>query len=78
MVGAYNILDKICDLRKKIRFLLVPNSVDGKFKIEKEFLTEYADHNSESYQTIVSEIELGLMESLQDYKSVHVKVYNLT
>lgn len=57
----------------------VPNSVNGRFKIENtEFLEEYSNHNSPIYQTIVREIESGLMESLQDYNDVHVKVLNLS
>lgn len=53
--------------------------MNGKFKIENtEFSDEYKDHNSPIYQTITREIELGLMESLQEYKNVHVKVLNLT
>lgn len=43
-----------------------------------EFLEEYKDHNSPIYQTIAREIELGLMESMQDYKNIHIKVLNLT
>lgn len=57
----------------------VPNSADGKLKIENtEFLEEYKDHDSPIYHTIAGEIENGLMESLKDYKNVHVRVLNLT
>lgn len=57
----------------------VPNSADGRFKIENtEFLEEYKDHNSPIYHTIAGEIENGLMESMKDYKNVHVRVLNLT
>lgn len=60
-------------------FSEVPNSMNGKFKIENhEFLPEYEDHNSPIYQTIAREIELGLMESLNEYQNIHVKVLNLT
>lgn len=43
-----------------------------------EFLDEYNDHNSPIYTTIAREIELGIKESLQDYKNVNIKVLNLT
>lgn len=57
----------------------VPNSVDGKFKIvNSEFLDEFNDHDSAAYQTMAKDIEAGIMESLQDYKSALVKVFNLT
>lgn len=53
--------------------------MDGKFKIvNSEFLDEYNDHNSDAYQNTVKDIEAGIMESLQDYKSALVKVFNLT
>lgn len=57
----------------------VPNSMNGRFKIENhEFNEEYKDHNSPIYQTIAREIEQGIMESLNEYKNIHVKVLNLT
>lgn len=53
--------------------------MNGKLKIENhEFLEEYKDHNSPIYQTIAREIEQGIMESLDDYENIHVKVLNLT
>ncbi|XP_055326468.1 uro-adherence factor A-like isoform X3 [Sitodiplosis mosellana] len=59
--------------------IYVPNSADGKFKIENtEFLEEYKDHDSPIYHTIAGEIENGVMESMKDYKNVHVRVLNLT
>lgn len=69
-----------CNSQIQILFFeIVPNSVNGKFKIDNhEFLEEYKDHNSPIYQTIAREIEAGLMESLHDYKNVHVKVVDLT
>lgn len=66
-------------LRSFIISLIVPNSADGKLKIENtEFLEEYKDHDSPIYHTIAGEIENGLMESMKDYKNVHVRVLNLT
>lgn len=60
-------------------YFKVPNSANGKLKIENtEFLDEYKDHESPIYQTISREIEAGLMESLQEFNNVHVKVLNLT
>lgn len=57
----------------------MPNSVDGQMKIvNTEFLEEYKDHDSHIYQTISREIEEGLMESMEEYSDVHVKVLNLT
>lgn len=59
--------------------ILVPNSMNGKFKIENhEFLEEYMNHNSPIYQTIAREIEQGVMESLSEYENIRVKVLNLT
>lgn len=53
--------------------------MNGRFKIENtEFLEEYRDHDSPIYHTIAREIESGLLESLQDYSDVHVKVLNLS
>lgn len=57
----------------------VPNSMNGRFKIENhEFNEEYKDHSSPIYQTIAREIEEGIMESLNEYENIHVKVLNLT
>lgn len=53
--------------------------MNGRFKIENhEFNEEYKDHNSPIYQTIAREIEQGIMESLDEYQNIHVKVLNLT
>lgn len=53
--------------------------MNGRFKIENhEFIEEYKDHNSPIYQTIAREIEQGIVESLNEYKNIHVKVLNLT
>lgn len=83
----YGMLSDICfifdDSSKSLILLfisfVVPNSINGKLKIvNTEFLEEYKDHDSPIYHTIAGEIENGLMESLKDYKNVHVRVLNLT
>lgn len=57
----------------------VSNSANGQFTIEHhEFLEAYKDHNSAPFKSIAREIESTLMESLQNYTNVHVKVLNLT
>lgn len=59
--------------------IYVPNAVDAQFKIvNAEFLKEYANHDNYEYQTVAKEIEIGIMESLQDFKSAKVRVLNLT
>lgn len=62
-----------------IQLFAVPNTIDGRFKIENsDFMDEYKDHDSPIYHEIVSDIESGIMESLQSFNNVHVKVFNLS